>query len=120
MIHQLKLQEKHFEDKVMGRKPWELRVNDRGFAIGDYIGENEIDEKGKETGRFVVEKIIGVTYPEDVPGGIKDGYVILTTEPCLIESQSDIGNEAITGAALSVGMRCREPDRVYPVYGGEW
>lgn len=57
MIHQLKLQASFFEEKIKGLKPWELRVNDRGFKVGDYIGEN---------------------------AGLHVGWVILTTEPCKI------------------------------------
>ena len=90
MIHQLKLRKRFFEEKIEGRKAWELRQNDRHFAIGDYIGENEIDENGKETGRFVVEKITGVTYPVEVPGGLAEGYVILSTVPCDVVSFEEL------------------------------
>ncbi len=82
MIHQLKLQKRYFEDKINGRKPWELRFDDRNFAVGDYLGENEIDENGKETGRFVVEKITNIVYPDEVYAGLETGYVILSTVPC--------------------------------------
>ena len=82
MIHQLKLQKKWFEAKIEGRKPWELRLNDRNFAIGDYLGDNEIDADGKETGRFVVEKITNIVYPDEVPDGLAEGYVILSTVLC--------------------------------------
>lgn len=79
MFHQLKINKKWYEEKIDGRKPWELRLNDRKFKIGDYIGENEIDEDGKETGRFVLEKITNIIYPEEVSGGLEKGYVILST-----------------------------------------
>lgn len=118
MIHQLKLQKKWFEDKIEGRKPWELRLNDRNFAVGDYLGENEIDEDGKQTGRFVVEKITNIVYPEDVPGGLEKGYVIMTVEPCIIQTTSELKNDMLIGA-LSNGMNsvpC-EPPSVYAVYG---
>ena len=84
MIHQLKLQKAFFEEKLAGRKPWELRFNDRGYKVGDYIGENEVveeDGEWRETGRFVVEKITNIVYPEDTVG-IEKGFVILSTVPC--------------------------------------
>jgi ParB family chromosome partitioning protein len=88
MIHQLKLQKAFFEEKLAGRKPWELRFNDRGYKVGDYIGENEVVEEGgewRETGRFVVEKITNIVYPEDTVG-IEKGFVILSTVPCEVNS----------------------------------
>lgn len=106
MIHQLKLQKSFFEEKIAGLKPWELRLNDRGFKVGDYLGENEvIDKDGEwvETGRFVVEKIMNITYPEDCPG-IQVGWVILTTEPCKL---------------ICRGKIWADSEYVYPVYGGE-
>ena len=106
MIHQLKLQKSFFEDKINGKKPWELRLNDRGFKVGDYIGENEvIDDDGEwvETGRFVIEKIVNIVTADECPG-IQKGWVILTTNPCKV---------------IARGRIFAEVDTVYPVYGGE-
>lgn len=106
MIHQLKLQKSFFEDKINGKKPWELRLNDRGFKVGDYIGENEvIDDDGEwvETGRFVIEKIVNIVTSDECPG-IQKGWVILTTNPCKV---------------ILRGQIFADLDAVYPVYGGE-
>ena len=92
MIHQLKLQKSFFEDKINGKKPWELRLNDRGFKVGDYIGENEvIDKDGEwvETGRFVIEKIVNIVTADECHG-IQKGWVILTTVPCFITDAEDV------------------------------
>ena len=87
MIHQVKLRKCFFKEKIAGRKAWELRLNDRNYQIGDYLGLNEIDEDGKETGRFVVEKIVDIVYPGQVPdGALGIGYVILSTIPCEVNS----------------------------------
>ena len=87
MIHQVKLRECFFKEKIAGHKAWELRLNDRNYQIGDYLGLNEIDEDGKETGRFVVEKIVDVVYPGQVPeDALGKGYVILSTVPCEVNS----------------------------------
>lgn len=92
MIHQLKLQKSFFEDKIHGKKPWELRLNDRGFKVGDYIGENEvIDKDGAwvETGRFVIEKIVNIVTANECVG-IQKGWVVLTTAPCFITDAEDV------------------------------
>ena len=87
MIHQVKLRKCFFEEKIAGRKAWELRIDDRNYQIGDYIGENEIDEAGNYTGRFVVEKIVDIVYPGQVPkGALGKGYVILSTIPCEVNA----------------------------------
>ena len=101
MMHQLKLRKKFFEKKIEGRKPWELRLNDRRYAIGDYIAENEIDEAGEYTGRFVVEKILDIVYPIEVPdGAIGEGYVILSTMPCDLVSCEELMKDV--GAMIKI------------------
>lgn len=106
MIHQLKLQASFFEEKIKGLKPWEMRLNDRGFKVGDYIGENEvIDKDGEwcETGRFVLERITSIVTADECVG-IQKGWVILTTNPCKVVARGQILTDL---------------DNVYPVYGGD-
>ncbi len=81
MIHQLKIDTAWFVMKVDGDKHWELRFDDRGFMVDDYIGLNEVID-GKETGRFILERITAVV--DDAPG-ICEGYVILSTETVYLE-----------------------------------
>lgn len=91
MIHQIKLQRQFFEKKIEGRKAWELRLDDRDYRIGDYLGENEVDEAGDYTGRFVIEKIVDILYPGEAPdGALGKGYVILSTVPCDIVSAEEL------------------------------
>ena len=37
MIHQLKLNNKYFEDVICGKKTFELRQDDRDYNEGDYL-----------------------------------------------------------------------------------
>lgn len=91
MIHQSKITQKHFMSKIEGHKMWEIRLNDRNYSVGDYIGLNEIDDAGRYTGRFVVEKIVDIVYPADAPdGAIGAGYVILSTFACDIVSTEEL------------------------------
>jgi hypothetical protein len=88
MIHQIKLQKAFFEEKIAGKKPWELRFDDLGYKVGDYLGANEVievDGEWRETGRFVLEKITNIVRHEDC-AGLHTGWVILTCEQCAIIS----------------------------------
>lgn len=86
MIHQLKIQKSFFEEKIQGLKPWELRFDDRGYKVGDYLGENEVievDGEWRETGRFVLEKITSIVHHDEC-AGLHTGWVVLTCEICSI------------------------------------
>ncbi|MCQ2549900.1 MAG: DUF3850 domain-containing protein [Lachnospiraceae bacterium] len=74
MIHQLKTKEKYFTELIGRTKTFEVRKNDRNFSKGDFVGLNEVDNEGVETGRWMLQKII---YILDNPEYCKEGYVIL-------------------------------------------
>jgi len=84
MIHDLKILKEFFEAKLAGIKPFEIRKNDRGFKVGDYLRLREIvpiagsDPVMYEyTGRVLITE---VTYM--LSGwGLQDGYVILSERP---------------------------------------
>lgn len=81
MIHQLKQASIYFEDVTSGRKTFEVRKNDRNFKVGDYLGLNELNPDGKETGRSALFR---VTYVLNNPEYCKEGYVILGIQPCTL------------------------------------
>lgn len=81
MIHQLKEATIYFEDVTSGRKTFEVRKNDRNFKVGDFLGLNELNPEGIETGRFALFR---VTYILDNPKYCKEGYVILGIQPCTL------------------------------------
>lgn len=81
MIHQLKQAFNYFEDVTSGRKTFEVRKNDRDFKAGDFLGLNELNTDGKETGRFALFRI---SYVLDAPEYCKEGYVVLGIQPCTL------------------------------------
>ena len=88
MIHQLKIESKYFDKIAAGLKTFEVRNDDREFHPGDYIGLNEltvvpVDSSGKhkETGRFILVKVVDVFKDNRF---LKDGYAILSILPCHI------------------------------------
>lgn len=89
MIHQLKIESHFFKGIVEGVKTFEVRKNDRDFHKGDYLGLNEItphpcdkDGKHKETGNFVLVKVLDVFKDKRF---VKDEYVIMSIRPCTIK-----------------------------------
>lgn len=93
MIHQLKQASIYFEDVISGKKPFEVRKNDRNFKVGDYLALNELtphecNEKGEhlETGRSALFR---VTYILDNPEYCKEGFVVLGIKPCNVSMSSN-------------------------------
>lgn len=78
MIHQKKIESKYFNKITNGTKPYEIRINDCDYRMGDYIGLNE---KGEETGFFILVKVVDIL--EDYKY-TKENHVIMTIAPCSI------------------------------------
>lgn len=85
MLHSKKIKEEYFKKVIEGYKPYEIRVNDCDYRVGDYLALNEINEKGLYTGRFTVTKIIEIFDSIDY---IQEHYVVLTLEPKNVVSSS--------------------------------
>lgn len=74
-VHNLKIAPTYFRDVVSGKKKFEVRENDRGYNIGDYLCLREYDTKYHlYTGKELVVKII---YILDDFVGLKENYVVL-------------------------------------------
>ena len=57
-VHELKTLRPYFQDIVDFRKCFELRKNDRGFEVGDYLHLREWDvNDGGYTGRSVARRV---------------------------------------------------------------
>ena len=71
--HELKLANMFFDDVASGRKPFELRKNDRDYEVGDStILYDYLD--GQKTGRYINADIIYIL--QDFKG-LTEGYCIL-------------------------------------------
>ena len=74
VIHELKILPQYYNDVIKGIKKFELRKDDRGYKVGDFILLKEYDNK--YTGREILLRVIYIlrnceTY------GLKEGYCIL-------------------------------------------
>ena len=75
MNHELKCWPKYFPAIWERRKNFEIRKNDRNFAVGDELHLREWDPATNEyTGARTTRR---VTYVTDFPTGLRDGYVAL-------------------------------------------
>lgn len=78
--HTLKIYPHFFEAQIAGDKPFEVRKDDRAFAVGDELELVEVVfmvvGEVRPTGRSCV---VSVTYKLDVFEGLKPGYCILGT-----------------------------------------
>jgi len=53
-IHELKIWPEYFQAKLDGVRPWEYRLNDRGFEIGDVLRLREYSQGTGYTGRAMM------------------------------------------------------------------
>ena len=79
MIHHLKILPQYYRAVLEERKTFEVRRNDRHFAVGDFVNLHEYDPEycGGYTGR-VWQGVI--TYLLNDPLYCKRGYVIFSIE----------------------------------------
>lgn len=76
----LKIDSRFFNMQVDGSKRFEIRRNDRGYVVGDYLWLNECIA-GAKTGRSVLVEVTCICDYEQ-----KEGFVVLGTSEVLIDS----------------------------------
>lgn len=74
MTHGLKILPQYFVDISNGIKKFEVRKNDRPFAVGDHLALTEYDPDGGYTGRCM---IVEVTYILNDPNFCKEEYIVM-------------------------------------------
>lgn len=72
-VHQIRIATTYFEDAASGKKPFELRKNDRHYKEGDILEMMEFKD-GRNTGRMI--KAL-VTYLLEEYTGLEEGYCIM-------------------------------------------
>lgn len=91
MQHCLKCHPEHYQKSAQGLKPFEIRLNDRDFNIGDKVFLEEYDPKTEE---YTGECLVGdITHISDFQQ--KDNYVVLgikytRTDDCIVIKKSDV------------------------------
>ena len=75
-MHKLKVWPEFYEQVINGNKPFEVRKDDRGFKVGDWVTLNEYDAKrARYTGRGITLTISYILSGGHF--GIEKGYCVL-------------------------------------------
>lgn len=78
--HDLKCWPEPFQAMVDGRKNFEMRVDDRGYAVGDFLRLSEWDPSPDQTGGPTGRKLlVEVTYLLRGQFGLPAGLVVMGT-----------------------------------------
>lgn len=73
--HNIKLNIAFCDDVLSGRKPFEIRENDRGYQTGDHIKFIPVNEHCFVVEHEIQNKIYEITYVLN-GHGLKEGYVV--------------------------------------------
>lgn len=125
--HELKTVQPHFGRVASGEKRFDIRKNDRGFAVSDTLVLREYDaDTGLFSGRAVEARVTHLISGYD---GIEEGYVVMSIELVkeLDESQEngpwvedDHGTLTLTiGRLRAVVAHYSDSDYVWWIDGGE-
>lgn len=87
MIHELKLGNQYYRDSESGAKPFEIRVNDRGFQVGDVVMLREWMQGGSQEGGAYTGKVYYkvVTYILEDARYLQSGYVCMGGAPISLQ-----------------------------------
>lgn len=83
MTHEIKSHPAPFRHRWIGVKPWEHRLNDRKYAVGDFLHEREWSPEKGYSGRSILSKIVCLydgKYIENRGFGISRSHCIMTLE----------------------------------------
>lgn len=75
--HELKVHPQFWPGIKDGSKPFEVRLNDRKYRVGDKLKLREYDPSMGYTGAVVYVPVTYVLHHEDFPNGVPTGYVVL-------------------------------------------
>lgn len=96
MIHELKCAKEYFEAVVSGKKSFEVRKNDRQYAVGDFLAMNEVqyvpeirtdgdgvitEQVPTYTGRSCLVEVVYILQNDQY---LQPGYVCMSIRPCAI------------------------------------
>jgi hypothetical protein len=133
MVHAVKTLPEYFKLSAEGKKPFEIRINDRPYREGDFLALNEWSEDDGYTGRCIIEQIICII---DNPDWCKEGYIVMGVEPVKCEgrvsinieekrknqyslcSQFDVGTKAVPLQEINQGFETFE-NFIFKCIGGE-
>ncbi len=89
MLHDLKCVQPFFNEIEEGRKPFEIRFNDRNYRVGDTLRLHEFDREAQTfSGRTVVLDVTYLTDYEQRPGYVVMAVKLPDTHPIGVTADS--------------------------------
>lgn len=102
MIHAVKQLSWHFDDVQQGKKTFEVRKNDRPYAVGDLLALNEYNaEEQRYTGRSM---LCYIDYILNDVEYCKEGYIVMSIKPCSIHRHGRLYSPQKDGADYSIPL----------------
>lgn len=106
MIHELKIRKQWADAKLAGEKPFEIRINDRGFQKGDIVRYKVIDPKTNEPWRADDSGTLAavhplercdflITYVIEGKEGLERGYCVYADQPVLVNGGKKEGERTV-------------------------
>lgn len=87
MFHHLKVHPAPFQQLWTGEKTFELRLNDRGFEVGDVVHLQEWSPETKTySGRGLLRRITHMLLAGEFPG-LQDGFCVLSLSRQSLEDE---------------------------------
>jgi len=81
-IHELKTWPQYFQAIMEGAKTFEVRKNDRAFAVGDTLHLREWNpHTGQYTERSTLVQVLYIMPGDIALGGIREGYCVMSIAP---------------------------------------
>lgn len=75
-VHDIKCWPEYFQAAKAGKKPFEVRKNDRNYQIGDVLQQMEWDPiSGEYSGDFITQEITYILHGGQF--GIDAGYIVM-------------------------------------------
>lgn len=104
MVHAVKIYPEYYEAVKSGKKPFEVRKNDRDYKVGDILALNEFEPGGAGTGEYSGRAIIArISYVLANSEFCKPGYVVLGLLPCeIFDTETGIEAGILRQFGLSV------------------
>jgi hypothetical protein len=91
MTHELKIEKQWADAKLSGEKPFEVRINDRGFQKGDTVHYRVVDPKTHEAVEHNLSSCdFLITYvKEGAEHGLQPGYCVFADQPVPRKSEPE-------------------------------
>lgn len=82
ITHELKIYREYADAIISGKKTWELRLNDRRYAVGDIIKFIQVNDGRPIVNHPILKKEYKITYllTSTMFGGLKDDWCVFSIE----------------------------------------